>query len=148
MDECPAAVEGRREQRRVLVLGRLQHTHPFPADEVSCLRQTHERSGGGVADIDDVVLLADAGDPWVLDTPVLLETVRHRLETPDLVDLPSRQSVLTGRDDQGGQTGAVLDAQEEQRSAVDDRGAGIEHCVDHSREALRSQYRVAREPLQ
>ncbi|MGO8722518.1 MAG: hypothetical protein ACLQRM_07250, partial [Acidimicrobiales bacterium] len=36
--------------------------------EVACLGEAYERTSGGVADVDDVVLITDTGDPRVLDT--------------------------------------------------------------------------------
>jgi hypothetical protein len=148
VDQRPSSIEGRREKCGVLVLGRLQDVASLPLHEVTRLGQTYERPSGGVSDIDDEVLVTDTGDPRVLDPPVLLETVRAWLQPPNRVDLPTRQPVFTGRRDKRGEAGAVLDAQQQQRSAIDDCGARVEHRVDHVGEVVRAQDWVALEALE
>ena len=56
-------------------------------------------------------------------------TARAITESPRILR-STRQPVFAGRRDESGEAGAVLDAQQEQRSAADDCGARVEHRVD------------------
>jgi hypothetical protein len=77
--------------------------------EVTRPGQADERPSGGVPDVDDEVLVTDAGDPRVLDPPVLLESLLW-LQSGDGVDLPVCEPVLAGRGYKRRKAGAVFDA--------------------------------------
>ena len=133
MDEQPATVEAAREERRVLVL---RAASPGPSRrkvrKSVVVGQRDERPAPAVGRVgdDEVALLGQPRDARVLDPPELLRVALGcRAQAGLGVDDPVREAVLAAGDRQVGDAAAILDAQEQDRLAVDERSARIEDAV-------------------
>ena len=148
VEQRPASVELTWEERRILVLGRHQHSAPLIRREVSRGGETDEWPAVRVAGVDDQLLVAAAGDAGILDAEALSCRVELRQHAARGVDHPACEAVRTPRRAKMGETGTVLDANQKDGFVVQPRGGRIEDRIDGGRPARRREDRVPVVPLE
>src|SRR5690606_4415944 len=107
--------------------------------------ERHERPAArerGIRD-DPALLLLEIRDPRILDAPDLLAVrLRRRQQRRLRIDSPSAEAVGAARYGEVRESATILDAEQQNGLAVDDRGGGIEDAVRPVIEVVDGQYRV------
>ena len=137
VDEREPAVERARKESGILVLRRHQRTVPLERLEVARRSEPDERPGARVTGVHDHVLVAAERDAGILDPVALRLGLDIGEQAPVDVDRPPLEPVGAARDAEVRQPGPVLDADEQQRLAVDSRRAGVEDGIDGVRPVVR-----------